>query len=121
MTDLLDKIFIFTIFAAGWMFLEIVSMSDIDIIRPWTWGKKAEIPKEEIVPAEPLISAELLGKRGRTISPLNLVGRIEIDGRQYEALSEFGYLAEKLEIEIVGIRMSQYLVGILRGAEDEKN
>jgi len=52
----------------------------------------------------------LIGKIGRTRTPLSTTGLVEVDGQEFEAESQSGFLKTNVPIKIVGKHMSWLLV-----------
>lgn len=45
----------------------------------------------------------LLGKEGQTITPLRLTGKIEIEGKRYDAVSESGFLESNEKVKVIKV------------------
>lgn len=54
--------------------------------------------------------SSIIGKTGRTLTNLATTGLIEIDGQEFEAESQSGFLKMDVPIKIVGKHMSWLLV-----------
>ncbi len=56
---------------------------------------------------------ELLGKLGKTTTMLRPVGKIDIDGVSYCALTEDGYINENVDVEVVKVEGENIFVKIV--------
>ncbi|NGX51013.1 MAG: hypothetical protein K1060chlam2_00870 [Chlamydiae bacterium] len=55
---------------------------------------------------------KLIGKSGKALSNLKPSGHIEIDGKQYQALSESSYIKKGESVKVIGGEGAQYKVRI---------
>ncbi|MFV8826657.1 NfeD family protein [Alkalihalobacterium sp. APHAB7] len=53
---------------------------------------------------------ELIGKRGRAITPFRPIGTMEVDGKQYSATSENNWLTQDTVIEVVSVDGTRIVV-----------
>ena len=56
------------------------------------------------------ISSKLIGKEGTAITDLRPSGKILIDNKSYQAISEGNYIENSSNIVIVGIDENQFIV-----------
>lgn len=71
-------------------------------LRAKTWDRFSLKSKIDSSSSEDLKSILAVGDRGVALSRLSPMGKIEIDGRSYEAKSNGAYIDAKEEIEVVG-------------------
>jgi len=68
--------------------------------------------------------AKLVGRRGRTVSPMRPSGAIEIDGHQYDAIADGTPLAAEVPITVTAVEGNSLIVaavepgGLIRTAVD---
>ena len=69
-------------------------------------------PEEEIseIETEYLIPQEHIGKHAQTVRPLGPSGRIDVDGKKFEAISDMGFIENDTLVNITDIRYHQYVV-----------
>jgi membrane-bound ClpP family serine protease len=79
-----------------WMFLRPPSQDEVESApAPIAGGTRLEY---------------LIGRHGRSLTPLRPSGVIELDGRRIDALAEEGFVAANLLVQVVQIRAGQAIV-----------
>lgn len=71
---------------------------DGDVSKKGSPSTHANLPEGE----EELKS--LVGRSGRSESPLQLAGKIEVDGKLYEAISDDGFVERGTDVRVMDIR-----------------
>lgn len=84
-------------------------------LRAKTWQRfslRQEIRSSSmsVMPAEEL----RIGDRGTTLSRLSPMGKVEIDGKVYEAKSTGAYVDPRCEVEVVGFENFSVIVKIVK-------
>jgi membrane-bound serine protease (ClpP class) len=54
----------------------------------------------------------LIGKTGRCLSDLKPSGHVSVDGNQYQALSESGYISKDTEVVVIGGKGAHLIVNL---------
>ena len=82
-------------------------------LRSKTW-QRFSLRQEIDSSSMPRPEEELhVGERGRTLSRLSPMGKVEIDGRIYEAKSLDAYVDPQREVEIVGFENFSVIVKVI--------
>ena len=79
-------------------------------LRAKTWQR---FSLEQKIPASSMPEPEKelqLGARGKSVSRLSPMGKVEIDGRTYEAKSQDVYIDPRSEVEVVGFENFNVIV-----------
>ena len=79
-------------------------------LRAKTWQR---FSLEQKIPASSMPEPEKelqLGTRGKSVSRLSPMGKVEIDGRTYEAKSQDVYIDPRSEVEVVGFENFSVIV-----------
>lgn len=87
-----------------WCVVAIVVLSLIVVVislRAKTW-RKLSLEQKITSSSKNDVSAVSVGDRGRSLSRLAPVGKVEFGGRTYEAKSQGGYIDSGIEVELVG-------------------
>jgi membrane-bound ClpP family serine protease len=71
-------------------------------LAPHLMGTEDKMPES--------LSETMIGKLGRTLTPLRASGIIVVEGQEYEAFAFQGSVPENCLVRIVGKRMSWWLV-----------
>ena len=71
-------------------------------LRAKTWQRLALNNKIDSQSSENLASIVEIGAKGVTISRLSPMGKVQIEGKVYEAKSEGAYIEQRTEVEVVG-------------------
>ena len=84
-------------------------------LRAKTW-QRFSLRQEIRSSSMPVMPAEELriGDRGTTLSRLSPMGKVEIDGRIYEAKSTGAYVDPQREVEVVGFENCSVIVKIVK-------
>ena len=77
----------------------------------WLTEEKNEVEKNiSSTENEFFIPGEHIGKHVHTIRPLGPSGRIIVDGKKFEAITDMGFIEKDALVEIIGIRYHQFVV-----------
>lgn len=79
-------------------------------LRAKTWQRLALNNKVDGQSNASPEKAVVVGAKGVTISRLSPMGKVEIDGKQYEAKSGGEYIDQRTEVEVVGFENSNIIV-----------
>lgn len=79
-------------------------------LRAKTWQRLALNNKVDGQSNASPEEAVVVGAKGVTISRLSPMGKVEIDGKQYEAKSGGEYIDQRTEVEVVGFENSNIIV-----------
>ncbi len=82
-------------------------------LRSKTWQRFALRQQVTSAASEPIESRVAIGKRGKTLSRLSPMGKVEIEGQIYEAKLLSGYADPHCEVEVVGYENSNVVVKII--------
>lgn len=83
-------------------------------LRAKTW-QRFSLKQEIRSSSMPTPSEELrVGDRGTTVSRLSPMGKVEIEGRIYEAKSNGAYVDQKSEVEVVGFENFNVIVKLIK-------
>ena len=95
------------------LFLSLVAV--VVSLRAKTW-QRFSLRQEIDSSSMPVMPAEVLhvGDRGMTLSRLSPMGKVEIDGRIYEAKSTGAYVDPQCEVEVVGFENFSVIVKIVK-------
>ncbi|MEO0583958.1 MAG: NfeD family protein [Bacteroidota bacterium] len=67
--------------------------------------------KKRAKPSQPEpIKTDMIGRKGRTLTPLKIFGYIDIDGKEIEVMSSKGFIPSGCLVKIIEKRMGWYLV-----------
>lgn len=81
------------------------------VLRSGTWKKLMLNNNVEGVVSQTETEGELkIGDSGKTISRLNPMGTVRVNGKSYEAKSYSSFLDENTEIEIVKVELNRVIV-----------
>ncbi len=79
-------------------------------LRAKTWARFSLKSKIESASSDAPQSQVAIGARGVAVSRLSPMGRVEIEGENYEAKSADAYIDERSEVEVVGFANSNIIV-----------
>ncbi len=78
-------------------------------------GSNLYLSKDQEGYSAATIDRELIGKRGIAFSNLSLSGRVTIDGKNYQAISQSQYIGKGEEIEVIDGRGAYLVVKQVKG------
>ncbi len=92
--------------------LAILAVCKIALLRIRASGKKGDfyLPDDQEGYVASFFDKELIGKKGTVATELKPAGNVAIDGVQYSALSEGGFIPRGFPIEVIGGKGSHLIV-----------
>lgn len=101
----------------GWIIvavtLALALLTVIVSLRSKTWQRLALKQQVTSSAAEPIEEQVAIGSQGYALSRLSPMGKVEIEGRVYEAKLLSGYADPKSRVEVVGYENSNIIVKII--------
>lgn len=102
----------------GWVITAVILilalLSVIVSLRSKTWQRLALRQEVGSTAGEPIEQQVAIGKCGITLSRLSPMGKVEIEGRIYEAKLLSGYADPHSRVEVVGYENSNIIVKIIQ-------
>ncbi len=83
-------------------------------LRSKTWQRFALRQQVEAAASDPIEEQVAIGSRGRTLSRLSPMGKVEIEGKIYEAKLLSGYADPHVEVEVIAYENSNIIVKIIK-------
>ncbi len=92
------------VFAVSSILILALILIEFKVLKSTSLGSSFFLKETVTGHSGPTTEVSLIGKNGQTLTRLNPSGKVTIDGKSYEAVSQDGYIEAKQEITIVAQR-----------------